>query len=145
MCHFTHGGGGSLVIKQCPTLTAWAGALGSLCPWDFPGKNTHRWVAISSFHGILWPRLEPRPPCTAGRFFTEWATVPSNKWPDEFLLLKFLQTHAEAQYSGVVRTRKASLLSTPCPEALSPNENDQQQHLVWIFGLWEASSGPHCS
>ena len=44
-----------------------------LCPWDFPGKNAGM-VAISFSRGSSQPRDQIQVSCTAGRFFTNWAT-----------------------------------------------------------------------
>jgi len=44
-----------------------------ICPWDFPGKNT-RVGCYSLLHGSSWQRDQTWVSCTAGRFFTMWAT-----------------------------------------------------------------------
>ena len=49
-----------------------------LCPWDFPGKNTG--MGCHSFsRGSSWPRDGIWISCTAGRFFTDWATREAKK------------------------------------------------------------------
>ena len=45
-----------------------------LCPWDFPGKDTLEWVSIPFSKGSSQPRDQTQVSCTAGRFFTDWAT-----------------------------------------------------------------------
>ena len=51
-----------------------------LCPWDFPGKDTGVGGHFL-LQGIFPPRDRTRVSCTAGRFFTDWATreAPSKK------------------------------------------------------------------
>ena len=44
-----------------------------LCPWNSPSKNIGG-VAIPFSRGSSWPRDTTRVSCTAGRFFTIWAT-----------------------------------------------------------------------
>ena len=68
-------GRGGLVAQSCPTRCD---------PMDDspPGSSVHEslqarileWVAISFFRGSSWPRDRTRITCTAGRFFTNWAT-----------------------------------------------------------------------
>ena len=54
-----------------------------------PGSFVHgilqarilEWVAISFSRGSSWPRDRTQVSCTAGRFFTNWATIsPSNEY-----------------------------------------------------------------
>ena len=64
-----------LVTQSCQTLCD---------PMDCspPGSSVHRifqarileWVAIPFSEGVSWPRDQTRVSCTAGRFFTPWAT-----------------------------------------------------------------------
>ena len=62
--------GGGLVAKLCPTVaTPWALACRLLYPWDSPGKNTG-----VGCHFLLQGIFPSRVSCTAGRFFTKWAT-----------------------------------------------------------------------
>ena len=44
-----------------------------LCPWDFPARILE-WVAISFSRGSCQPSDGTWVSCTAGRFFTNWAT-----------------------------------------------------------------------
>ena len=59
---------------SCQTLfSLCAVAARLLCPWDFSGKNTAKWAAISSFRGSSQPRDHTCISCVsciAGRFFT---------------------------------------------------------------------------
>ena len=45
-----------------------------LRPWDFPGKNTGEWVAISFSRRSSWPRDWTQVSRIVGRCFTIWAT-----------------------------------------------------------------------
>ena len=51
-----------------------------LCPWNTPGKNTGV-SCYSLLHGSSWPRDQTWVSCIAGRFFTNWATRETLKWP----------------------------------------------------------------
>ena len=63
-----------LVAQLCPTLCdSWIEALQLLCPWDSPGMNTGV-GAIPFSRGSSWPRDWTWVSCSAGRFFTIWAT-----------------------------------------------------------------------
>ena len=44
-----------------------------LCPWNLQARILE-WVAIPFFRGSSWPRDRTWVSCTAGRFFTVWAT-----------------------------------------------------------------------
>ena len=50
-----------------------------LCPWDFPGKILEQ-AAISFSRGSSQPRNRTQVSCTAGRFFTNWATREAHKY-----------------------------------------------------------------
>ena len=52
-----------------------------LCPWDFPGKDTGVGCHFFSRESSQ-PRDQTQVSCTAGRFFTEWATSndDNNHW-----------------------------------------------------------------
>ena len=74
--------GGGLVTKPCSTLAT---------PWTVcspPGSSVHgilqarilEWVAISFSRGSSWPRDWTQVSCTAGSFFTDWATKEAPRW-----------------------------------------------------------------
>ena len=64
------------VAQSCPTLF-------NSMDCNLPGFSVHRilqartleWVAIPYSRGSPWPRDQTRVSCTAGRFFTIWATM----------------------------------------------------------------------
>ena len=70
-----------VVIFSCQVMfnsfvTPWMIATRLLCPWDFAGKRTVKWVAISFSRVSSQPRIKPMSPTLTGRFFT---TEPSGK------------------------------------------------------------------
>ena len=88
-----------LVAQSCPTLCD---------PMDCspPGSSVHEifqarileWVAISFSRGSSQPRDWTRVSCTAGRFFTDWATredflLLASKYALKFLLFFKLRFH----------------------------------------------------
>ena len=64
------------VTQSCPTLFDSMG-------WGLPGSSVHgilqarilEWVAIHFSRGSSQPRVQTQVSCTAGRFFTIWATT----------------------------------------------------------------------
>ena len=65
-----------------------------LCPWDFPGKDTGVGCHFLS-RGYYWPRGQTQVFCTAGRFFTKWATRDQT-WDRPGMLLS-IPHHPEEQ------------------------------------------------
>ena len=69
------------VTSSCPTLC-------DPMDWSPPGSSVHgilqarllEWVAIPFCRGSSWPRDRTWDSCTAGRFFTHWATREVQKW-----------------------------------------------------------------
>ena len=62
-----------LVTQSCPTVCSLMDTTRLLCPWNSPGKNTGM-----GCHSLLQASFQPRNwtwvSCSAGRFFTVWAT-----------------------------------------------------------------------
>ena len=113
-----------MLVTQCPTLCD---------PMDCspPGSSVHEisqarileWVAISFSRGSSQPRDRTRVSCTAGRFFTDWATREA------------LESESEsevAQSNGLYPTR---LL---CPWD-SPGKNTEVGHSGMFFAVWGSS------
>ena len=68
-----------------------------LCPWDFPGKNIGMGCHFL-LQGSFQPRIEPRvQPCTAGRFFTNWAT---REFPYIFSIEKIMRNTDDPYING---------------------------------------------
>ena len=57
------------VAQSCLTLRPH----GLYCPWNSPGQNTGM-GSLSLLQGIFQPRDWTQVSCTAGRFYTSWAT-----------------------------------------------------------------------
>ena len=68
-----------LAAQLCPTLCdpMTAAPPGSTVHEIFQARILE-WVAISFSRGSSWPRDQPLVSCTAGRFFTDWATREAN-------------------------------------------------------------------
>ena len=66
---------------------------GSLCPWDFPGKNTRAGIALLRW-GLPNPRIEPESlnsPALAGEFFATSTTWEALTFMYSISLLIFCQ------------------------------------------------------
>ena len=140
--------GGSLVVKSCPTLaTPWTVAHQAPLPMGFPRQKYCGGLPFPSPRDPPDLGIEPRSPALQADSLLTEPLCHLWKWPRWILVAEEfpLKLSRELSIQGVSWGQERHLLSTPHPEALSPNENDQQQHLVWIFGPREASSGPHCS
>ena len=70
-----------LVAQLCPTL--WDPMD---CPWDFPGKDTGLGCHFL-LQRIFPTQDQDQVSCTAGRFFTHWATREAPLWNKEYLKL----------------------------------------------------------
>ena len=85
-----------------------------------PGSSVHRifqarileWVAISFSRGSSWRRDQTRLPCTAGRFFTNWATREALAWSPLIYEHNLLP---QVFYLSVTLSGRAFLL--PCPHS----------------------------
>ena len=66
----------SLVTHSCPTFCDphKLYPIRLLCPWNSPARVLE-WVAIPFSRGSSWSRDRTQVSCTAGRFFTVWATT----------------------------------------------------------------------
>ena len=91
-----------LVAHSCPTLyNPWTAAHLAFCPWDLPGKDTGV-VCHFLLQGIFLTQRSNRVSCTAGRFFTEWATrdLPTiQNIPDPNHSAKVQKHYIMAQFS----------------------------------------------
>ena len=89
-----------LVSQSCPTLCD---------PMNCspPGSSIHgilqarilEWIAIPFSRGSSWPRDQTQVSCTAGRFFTIWATGKILKHRTIPRFLTFLQWHSSIYIS----------------------------------------------
>ena len=80
-----HGGGG-LVAKTCPTLTApWTIALQAPLSLRFPKQEYWSGLPFPSAGDLPNPGVEPDS-CIKGRFFTDWATREAHVWPRNYHL-----------------------------------------------------------
>ena len=87
---YMYGGAGGSVTQSCPTLHG-------LSP---PGSSVHgvlqarvlEWVAISFSRGSSPPRNWTWDSCTAGSFFTDWATREAHIHVSNSLLITYIHT-----------------------------------------------------
>ena len=64
-----------LVAQSCPILcNPWTVACKAPLFMVILQARILEWVAMPSFRGTSWPRNQTGVSCTAGRFFTSWAT-----------------------------------------------------------------------
>ena len=83
-----------LVSQSCLTLCDHMDCVAGLCPrqllcpWNSPGKNTGVGVVTPFSRGSSWPRHWTQVSCTAGRFFTVWATEKTRGWGTLCFILK---------------------------------------------------------
>ena len=68
----------SLVIKSCLTLcNTWTVACQAPLSMGFPRQEYWSGLSFPSPQDLSWPRNRTRVSCIAGRFFTNWATLPN--------------------------------------------------------------------
>ena len=79
MCVWSWSGGGALVAKSCPTLeTPWTVAHKASLPMGFSRQEYWTGLPSPSPRDLPNSGTEPWVSCTAGRFFTHWATRSRN-------------------------------------------------------------------
>ena len=101
---------------------------GSLCPWDFPGKNTRAGIALLRW-GLPNPRIEPESlnsPALAGEFFATSTTWEALTFMYSISLLIFCQVVLSVIENEGLKTPTATVELSISSSVLSVSH-----HVFW--------------
>ena len=95
--------------------------------WSLPGSSIHRifqarileWGAISFSRGSSWPRDWTQVSCTAGRFFTNWATGQGSHLPIVVYIQFSSVQFSRSVVSDSLRPHESQHTRPPCPSPSS--------------------------
>ena len=114
-----------------------------LCPWDSPRKNT-RVGAVPSSRGsssLRNPTLTSGVSCTAGRFFTHWATWDAHFYT--YLIMEYLNTwcillHSREPQPAAMGHCALCVLPWPSSAVLL----SMQWKVCWVKRAWPRALKP---
>ena len=91
--------------------------------WSLTGSSIHRifqarileWSAISCSRGSSWPRDRTRVSCTAGRFFTNWATGQGSHLSIAYIYIPFANPDLKSSFQNwIPRAKKPATFKPRC-------------------------------